>query len=61
MSEWVIEKVAARVPKPNTGLNIEVAKPQIFNEEAGNVLGFLTVYKLFIKIRMREVVVKEQI
>jgi len=38
-----------------------VAKPQIFNEEIGNILGFLTAYKLFIRIRMREAVVKEQI
>jgi len=38
-----------------------VAKPQIFNEEVRNVSGFLTVYKLFIRIRMREAAVKEQI
>ena len=38
-----------------------MAKPQIFNEEARNVSGFLTVYKLFIRIRIREAAVKEQI
>ena len=40
---------------------MEVAKPQIFNGEVGKVLGFLTVYRLFIKMRMRNDSVEEQI
>jgi len=38
-----------------------VAKPQIFNGEIGNVLGFLTAYRLFIRIRIRNDSVEEQI
>ena len=45
--------------QPNTGSNIEVAKPQIFNGEARDVLGFLTVCKLY--IRIRETAVEEQV
>jgi len=39
--------------KFNTGSNAEVTKPQAFNRIAGKVSGFLMVYKLFIRIRMR--------
>ena len=38
-----------------------MAKPQIFNGEVRKVLGFLTVYRLFIKMRMRNDSVEEQI
>ena len=54
-------EAAAVVPKPNTGSNVKVAKLQIFNRKAVKVLGFLTVCKLFIKIRVRDVIVREQI
>jgi len=40
---------------------MEVAKPQIFDKVINKVLGFLIVYKLFIRMRMREAVVEEQI
>ena len=45
----------------NTESNIEVTKPQIFNGEASKVLGFLTVCRLYIRIRMRDVLVKKQV
>jgi len=38
-----------------------VAKPQIFNEKAGKILGFLIAYRLYTKIRIREVIIKKQI
>ena len=38
-----------------------MVKLQTFNGEIGKVLEFLIVYKLFIRIRMREVVVEKQI
>ena len=38
---------------PNTRSNIEVAKLQTFNEEANKVLKFLTAYKFFIRIKIR--------
>ena len=42
-------------PRPNTRLNVEVAKSQTFNGEASKVSGFLMVCKLYIRIRIRNV------
>jgi len=49
------------IPQPNTESNIKVAKPQTFNGKAGKVLGFLIVYRLFIRMKMRNDSVEEQI
>ena len=53
--------VVAISSKPNTGLNIEVAKLQIFNREASKILGFLTSCRLNIRINIRETIVEKQI
>ena len=45
----------------NTGPNIEVAKPPIFNGEASKVAGFIIIYKLYLRMKIREVLVEEQI
>jgi len=45
----------------NTEASSEVVKPQVFNGMAGKFSGFVTVYKLFLRMRMRGDVVKEQI
>jgi len=39
----------------------EVARPQMFNGTSSRVLGFVTVYKLYIRIKMRRATVKKQI
>jgi len=52
---------AAAVPRPNTRSNIEVAKPQTFNGETEKISNFLMIYRLFIRIRMRDNSVEEQI
>ena len=61
----VVEEVEAAtvvdISQPNTRSNVKVAKLQKFNRKTEKVLGFLTVYKLYIKIRMKEIVVKEHI
>jgi len=45
----------------NTGSHMEVAKPAIFNGEAGKVGGFITVCRLFIRMKMRRNTVEEQV
>jgi len=49
----------AVVLQSNTGSNIEVTKPQMFNGEASKVLGFLTTCRLYIRVRIRDTAVKE--
>ena len=41
------------------GVNIEVTKPQVFNGSSEKVSDFVTVYKLYLRIKIREVVVEE--
>ena len=41
--------------------NTEVAKPPIFDGTSSKILGFVMMYKLYIKMKLREVIVEEQI
>ena len=45
----------------NIGFNIEVAKPPVFNGEASRVEEFIMAYRLYLRMRIREVIVEEQI
>jgi len=54
-------EAAAAVYRLNTRSNIKVAKLQMFNEKVGKISEFLIACRLFIRIRMRNTVVEEQI
>ena len=45
----------------NMGPHVEVAKPAIFNGEAGRVGGFVTACRLYLRMKMREAIVEEQV
>ena len=44
----------------NMGPHMEVAKSAIFNREAGKVGEFVTACKLYLRMKMREATVEEQ-
>ena len=45
----------------NIGSHMEVAKPPVFNGEAGRVGEFIIACKLYLRIQMREPTVEEQV
>ena len=45
----------------NMGSHMEVAKPAIFNGEAGKMGGFVTACRLYLRMKMREATVEEQV
>ena len=47
--------------RPNTGSNIEVAKPQTFNRETSKISSFLIACRLYIRMRMSKALVEEQV
>ena len=51
----------AEVSQSNTGSNVDVVKPLTFNRNISKVLDFLIVCRLYIRIRMRDKLVEEQI
>ena len=54
-------EVKAEVLRPNTESNIEVAKLKMFNGTASKVSGFLIVCRLYIKMKMRDIMMEEQV
>ena len=43
------------------GLHMEMAKPAIFNGEAGKMGGFVTACRSYLKMKMREETIEEQV
>jgi len=56
-----LEGEEAVVFQPNMELNIDIAKLPTFSGNIRKVLGFLTVCRLFIRIKMRNDLVKGQV
>ena len=55
------EETTVAILQPNTRSNIDVAKLPTFSRKARQVLGFLIAYRLYIRMKMRDIVVKEQV
>ena len=53
--------IGGRVMGSNTGPHMEVAKPAIFNGEAGKVGGFIMACRLYLKMKLRGMTVEEQV
>ena len=49
------------VPEVNRGYQMEVAKPAIFSGEAGKVGRFIMACRLYLRMKMREATVEEQV
>ena len=49
------------VERGTTGPKVEMAMPAIFNGEAGKVGRFIIACRLFLRIKLREVTVEEQV
>ena len=47
--------------RSNMGSHMEVAKPAIFNGEAGKIGGFIVVCRLFLRMKLRGTSVEEQV
>ena len=45
--------------RPSSKFNVEVAKPSLFDEEASNVEEFVTTCRLYIRMKIKEVVIEE--
>ena len=53
--------VGGEAMESNTRSHMEVAKPAIFNGEAGKVGGFIMACRLFLRIKLRGATVEEQV
>ena len=61
ITERVTIGVGGAAEKPNIRSNIEVAKPPVFNREASRVESFIIIYRLYLRMKIREAIVEEQI
>ena len=60
--EEEIEIKASRLnTRSNTRSNVEVAKLPIFNGDVSKIADFIIVYKLYIRMKIRKVLVEKQV
>ena len=52
---------SGEVPEPSTGSNMKVTRLPMFNEEASKMSEFLKTYKLYIRMKMRKILVEKQV
>jgi len=46
-------------PRSNIGSNINIAKPPTFNKDISKVLGFFIIYRLYIRMKIRNALVEK--
>ena len=61
MTEGVTEEAERAEEGSNTEFNINVAKLPMFNENTSKMGEFITAYRLYLRMKMREAIVEEQI
>ena len=44
--------------RPSSKFNVEVAKPSLFDEEASNVVEFVTTCRLYIRMKIKKIVIE---
>jgi len=59
--EEVEEGEIAIALRSNTRSSVNVAKPPTFNRNVSKISDFLTVYRLYIRIKMRNTSIEKQI
>jgi len=50
------EKIASR---PRYRFQLKIAKPLLLNKDLGKIVGFIIIYKLYIRMRIRGEIVKK--
>jgi len=56
-----IRREEKAILRPRYRFQPEVAKLPLFDGDSGKVIGFVIAYKLYIRMRMREEMVEEQV
>ena len=59
ITEGAIVGVEGVIERSNTETNIEITKPLVFNKKAAKVESFITVFRLYLRMRIREVMAEE--